>query len=299
MKILILGATGNLNRLATALLAGRNPDTQLRLASHREEGRASLRETFPGADVVDADWYQPSSLGAAFQGIDKALMVTPDFLTDEQQATRNVIDAIRSVGGIRQLVRFIAIPPGFVAADLTPEQLATRCGAALHCVAKRMLDASGLPVTYVNAASWIMFNLPWFMASEVKSSRRLIMPSQADAPRQWLSENDIAEVFAKILTDPAARHIGREYLLTGHGRFTFPEVAALIGEVLGEPVTYVDDASELRKSMGDLFPALMTYFTHETLAYRRVPETHTIEELLGHPQITLRQYIEQNRGLFA
>ena len=299
MRILILGATGNLGRLTASVLTQRYSQLKLRLTSHREDGRAALVEAFPCAEIVPADWYQEASLRAALEGVDKVLMVTPDFVTDESVATPNLIRAIKQVGGVSQLVRFIAIPPGFSIDQLSPEQLATRCGAALHIVAKPLLDASGLPVTYVNAACWIMFNLPWFMAEDVKTSRRLLMPSSADAARQWVAESDIAGVFAKVLTDDPARHVAREYLLSGERRYTFAQVAALIGGVLGQKVTYVDDDASLRRSMGAHFATLMTYFSHETQAYSAVPTTRTVEQLLGRPQINLRQYVEQHRDAFA
>ena len=299
MKVLILGATGNLGRLASIALTDRYPHVQLRLTSHREEGRQSLRAAFPQAEVVEADWYDEPSLLQAVRGVDKVLMVTPDFVTDENRATPNLIRAIKDAGSVSQLVRFIAIPPGFSSKDLTAEQVATRCGAALHTIAKPLLDGSGLPVTYVNAACWIMFNLPWFMAEDVKADRHLLMPAEADAARQWIAETDIAEVFAKILADDAALHVAREYLLTGSRRYTFAQVASLVSEVLGEKVTYVDDDSGVRRAMGDQFPKLMTYFTHETQAYATVPVTHTIEKLLGRPQVTLKQYILSNREAFV
>jgi hypothetical protein len=64
-------------------------------------------------------------------------------------------------------------------------------------------------------------------------------------------------------------------------------------------VTYVDDDSGVRRAMGANFATLMTYFSHETQAYSAVPATRTVEELLGHPQINLRQYVEQHREAFA
>jgi len=298
LKVVILGATGNLGRLTAAALTEQHPGVELRLTSHREEGRALLRETFPQVEVVDADWYQEASLREAIAGADKVLMVTPDFTTDERIVTPNVIRAIKAAGGVSLLVRFIAIPPGFTAEDLTPEQAATQCGAALHTIAKPLLDASGLPVTYVNAACWIMFNLPWFLAEDVKKSRRLLMPAATDAARQWISETDIADVFTKILADDFSRHVGREYLVTGGPRYTFPQVAALLGSILGDDVTYVDDDSGLKRAYGDTLPTLMQYFSHETAAYSKVPATHTVEQLLGRPAVTLPQYIERNRSLF-
>lgn len=298
MKVLILGATGNLGRLTAVALSAGHSDVSLKLTSHREAGKTSLREAFPRAEVVGADWYDESSLRAAVSGVDKVLMVTPDFVTDETAVTPNVIRAIKGAGGIRQLLRFIAIPPGFTINDLSPAQLATRCGATLHVVAKPLLDTSGLPVTYVNAACWIMFNLPWFMAEDVRLSGRLLMPALADSPRRWIAETDIADVFAKILTDNAVAHIGREYLVTGQQRYTFAQVAELLSNVLCKTVTYVDDDQPLRRAMGEAFDVLMTYFTHETKAYDAVPATRTVETLLGHPQLGLREYIERNKALF-
>lgn len=298
MKILIIGATGNLGRLTASVLASRYPGVALRLTSTREDGRTSLRDAFPNAEIMAADYNDEASLTVAINGADKVLVVTPDFFTDEASAMPKFIRAVKTAGGVSQVVRFIAIPPGFTVKDLTPAQLATRTGAALHVVAKPILDASGLPMTYVNTACWIMFNLPWFLAEDVKASRRLLMPAAADAARQWVAESDIAEVLAKILSDDAARHVGKEYLLTGPQRYTFAQVASLLSETLGEKVTYVDDDSGVRRAMGDRFATLMTYFTHETQAYAGVPPTKTIAELLGRPALTLRQYIEQNKSYF-
>lgn len=297
--VLVLGATGNLGGLTAQALTTAHPDVTLRLTSSKDSGCDTLRERFPQAEVLKADWYDPASLTAALQGVDRVFMATPDFYTDESVATPNVIAAVKAAGSVKQVVRFIAIPPGMTAADLAPEFLATRCGANLHVVAKPLFDASGLPVTYLNAACWIMFNLPWFMAESVKSKRQLTMPAASDASRLWLSENDIAAVAAKVLTDAPEQHVGQDYLLTGTERMNFTQVAQLLSEVLGEPVRYVDDATELRATMGESYDTLMTYFRHETRDYGDVPVTDTVARLLGRPQVTLRDYVQAHRDLFV
>jgi NAD(P)H dehydrogenase (quinone) len=297
--ILILGATGNLGRLTASALASRYPGANLRLTSSRDSGCAALAEAFPGAEVMKADWYDVDSLAPAMWGVDKVFMATPDFHTDERVATPNVIDAIRRAGGKAHVVRFIAIPPGLTASDLAERHLATRCGANLHVIAKPLLDASGLPVTYINAACWIMFNLPWFLAPEVKRSSRLCMPAAADAPRRWVAEQDIAEVAALVLADQQGAHIGKAYLLTGAERCDFDGLAKLLSEILGRTVAYADDDRPLREAMGSQFDTLMTYFEHETQAYQHVPATDEVARLLGRPQTTLRDYLVSNKDLFA
>jgi NAD(P)H dehydrogenase (quinone) len=296
-RILILGATGNLGGLTASLLAA-DPDVALRLASSRAAGGAALRERFPKAEVVQADWYDVGSLKAAVAGVDRVFVITPDFVTDEVVVTPNIIGAVRAAGSVKQLLRLIAIPPGLTAAHLAPDELATRCGAAMHMVAKPLLDASGLPLTYLNVPCWIMFNLPWFLAEDVKTRRRLAMPAKSDSARLWVSETDIAAVAAKLLTDPFAEHVDKEYRLTGTKRYAYADLAELLSEVLGDRVTYVDDDTSLRRAMGDNFDTLMTYFKHETRDYGRVPSTDTVSRLLGRPQMTLRDYVVANKNLF-
>lgn len=297
-NILILGASGNLGGLTAERLAD-IPGIRLRLASSREPGRAALAERFPNAEAVQADWYDEASLVTAFDGIEKVFVVTPDFYTDEAVVTPNIIRAAKAAGSIRQIVRLIAIPDGLTADQLSQEFLDTRCGANLHVLAKPLLDASLLPVTYINVPGWIMFNLPWFLAPEVKAHRRLAMPEITDAARMWISEGDIADVAARLLADPAEAHVGREYVLTAAQRYDYRAIAGILSEELGETVAYADDDTALRESMGDSFDLLMTYFRHETTAYAGVRHSETVAELLGRPQTTVKDYIKANRDLFA
>lgn len=298
-KVLILGATGNLGSATARALTANYADVALRLASSRVEGCKKLQASFPGAEVVLADWYDPASLLRAATGVDKVFVVTPDFTTDELIVTPNIINAIKQAGGVSQVIRFIAIPPGLTSADLAPEFLATRCGANLHTLAKPLLDDSKLPLTYINAACWIMFNLPWFIAEDVRSRRELVMPSVTDAARLHISELDIAAVAARIIADNADEHVGKEYLVTGTERFDYRKLAALLSDVLGETVAYVDSDRALRKNLGQNFDSVMTYFRHETVAYSDVPITDTVRRVTGRPTTTLREYISSNTSLFA
>lgn len=298
-KLLILGATGNLGGLTAQTLQAQQPEAQVRLVSSRADGCRILRERFPNYEVMQADWHHVASLSMAFAGVDRVFVVTPDFTTDESVVTPNIIRAVRAAGTVRQLIRLIAIPPGLTQSDLSAEVRATRVGAAFHTTAKALLDASRLPVTYLNVPCWIMFNLPWFLAAEVKSRRRVAMPAQSDAARLWVSEGDIAEVAASLLTDPVEKHVGQEYRLTGERRYTFAQLAQLLSDVVGERVTYVDDDASLRRIMGDHFPTLMTYFTHETQDYASVSVTDTIRQLLGRRPMSLPEYLQANRAVFA
>ncbi len=296
-KTLVLGATGRLAGLTAKKLHEAAPGS-LRIATSRETRLPRLRDRFPGAEAIVADWNDKINLAAAMQGISRLLVVTPDLITDESTVTPNIIRAARRVGTIELLVRFLGMPPGLTAQDLTQEFLDTRCGANLHAVAKPLLDVSGLPVCYVNVPGWIMFNMASFFFPQVKANRRIAMPAASDERRMWVSEHDIAAVIARVLSELPADHVGQEHALTSSERHAYADVARLFADVLGEPVVCVDDDKPLRALMGEEFDRLMTYFRHETHAYGNVSHTQTLSRLLGRSPQTLSDYIEASRHKF-
>lgn len=296
-RILVLGATGKLAGIVAGKLAGM-PGVDLRLASSREAGREALAKRFVHADVVLADWYDEASLVAAMRGVDRVLFITPDTRTDEAIVTPNVIRAAKTAGSIAQIVRLVAIPQGMTTAALPPEFAATRAGAAMHLVARPLLDASGLPVTYLNVPCWIMFNLGWFIAPEVRARRRIAMPAGCDAPRHWVSEDDIADAATRLLCDPAVQHAGREYVLTARERVVFSQLAGFIAAALGEPVAFVEDEAPLRAAMGSRYANVVQYLRLDGAVYGGVVATETIRKLLGRPPETLPEYLRRKRALF-
>jgi uncharacterized protein YbjT (DUF2867 family) len=295
MRILIIGALGNLGSLAAAKLAHEHPDISLRLTSHRVEGVAELQRRFPKAEVMKADWNDPASLTQAVQSVDRILIIMTDFVVDEAVATPNIIRALEQAGRIELVLRFIALPPGLDRQRIDPELLATRAGAMLTLTAKPLLDKSSLPVCYVNASCWIGFNIGWFYAEDIRAHSQICMPASSDMPRQWVAEQDICDAFVKILTTDPALHGRKEYLVAGGERYSYAEQAALIGSVLGRNIRWVDTDASLRRLMGDKFDKLIRYFAHEIDAYRSVPQTRNLEDLLGRPRLTLRSYVESIR----
>jgi NAD(P)H dehydrogenase (quinone) len=295
MRVLIIGALGNLAYLTTIKLAGFHPYVHLRLTSHRATGLKQLQAEFPHAEVVQADWNDAASLRSAVRGVDRVLVVMTDWVIDESIATPNLIRALETEARVETVLRFIALPPGLKAECLAPDVLATRAGAMLTLVAKPLLDASQLPTCYVNASCWIGFNIRWFYGQDIRASGRIRMPADTDMPRQWVTEGDLSEAFVRILTEAPAMHVGREYRVAGGPSYTYAEQASLIGRVLARDIRWVDDDSSLRRIMGDKFDRLLTYLLHEVEAYRGVPQTRQLELLLGRDRTSLESYVETIR----
>lgn len=296
MRVLIFGALGNLGHLTARKLSARRSDVDLRLTSHRAEGLRELQEKFPAAEVVHADWNDATSLREAVRNVDRVLVVMTDFVIDESIATPNLIRALESEGRVETVLRFIALPPGLAATSLSPDVLATRAGAMLTLVAKPLLDASSLPICYVNAACWITFNIEWFFGADIRERREIRMPAETDMPRQWVTEGDLSDAFVRILTDTPSAHLRKEYLVTGGQRYGYADLAGIVSKTLGEQVRWMDDDSSLRRIMSSRFDTLMTYFRHEIVAYRDVPATRELERLLGRERTSLPEYVESIRS---
>ena len=296
-KLLILGATGNLAGMTVAALAGAK-DIQLRLASSRDAGVERLRAAHASSEVVRADWYDLESLRRAFDGVNRALLVSNDLLTDEKIATANIVAAAKATRSLDLIVRVIGAAPGLAESDMTQEWLATGVGTAQRWISMPLLKESKLPVAYVNAAGALMHNLLW-NAGEIKASRRLLYPGALSAPQLWIADRDLVDVIAKVLIEGPAAHAGKEYALTGAARHTIAEVAAMVSEEIGEKVTWVDTEQAMRAALGGLADKLMTAMRYEQRHNVKVPITDTVERLLGRPQTTLRQYIAAHRAAFA
>jgi NAD(P)H dehydrogenase (quinone) len=191
-----------------------------------------------------------------------------DWMIDESIATPNLIRALELEGRVETVLRCIALPPGLTRVSVPSEVLATRASALLTLVAKPLLDASRLPVCSVNASCWIGFNISWFYAHDIRAFGQIRMPAH-------------------------------EYRVAGGQQYTYAAQAALIGQVLGKEVRWVDDDSSLRRIMGGKFGKLLTYQLHDTDAYRCVPETRDLELLLARERTSLRQYVGSIRGSLA
>ena len=76
------------------------------------------------------------------------------------------------------------------------------------------------------------------------------------------------------------------------------DIAALFSQVLGETVSYVDDDSGLRASMGAAFDTMRTYLRCERGSYDALQHDPAITALLERPQETLHDYITAHQEMF-
>ena len=148
-----------------------------------------------------------------------------------------------------------------------------------------------------------MENLLLFTADAIASEGKIYLPygSRSHAP---IAANDIARSVVALLLDPEP-HAGERVILTGPDNLSIAEMANVIGQVMGRPVTYVDLPAEqwreiLIQQVGmPEFLADHLYkvaIDHQEGIFDR--QTDTVEALTGTAAQSLKDFVRENLAQF-
>src|SRR5262249_54500118 len=207
--ILVTGAAGN-NGQATLRVFARQ-GVRVR-ALVRVEAQARLLHDLPGVELVVGDLAKPESLGPAFEGVERVLLIssaTPDMF--ETQCT--FIDAAKAAG-VPHVVKLSGKESNI---DFNPEKfLYTR----MHKQVERYLEASGMAWTHLRPSQFMYVYL-WEAPTIAKDGVLRLAAGDIN-----LAPIDVADV-AKIpfLTPPTAGKDGMRYSITGPQHLTMSQRA--------------------------------------------------------------------------
>ncbi|MEN2737131.1 SDR family oxidoreductase [Microbacterium sp. X-17] len=221
MTIVVTGATGHLGRLTVdALLERGVPAADIRALGRSAERLAPLAAR--GVQTAVIDFEKAETLDAAFAGADALLLVSGSEVGQRIPQHRNAIDAaVRA--GVGRLVYTSAPHADDTDLVLAPE----------HAETEKLLAASGLPVTVLRN-NWYTENYTGQL--DVAAATGELVGSAATGRVASASRKDYAEAAAVVLTTDG--HDGAVYELAGDVAWTFDDLAAAIGELLGRPVAY-------------------------------------------------------------
>ncbi|MEU6234651.1 NmrA family NAD(P)-binding protein [Kitasatospora sp. NPDC047058] len=286
--IAILGATGatggatlrSLTRLGIPARAlSRDP---ARLLAGLDERTRALVEAVP-ADAGD-----PASLRAALHGTRRLLLTMANGPQQVEHELR-VIDAA-AAAGVEHIVK-ISAP-----AAEPDSPVAVSRG---HHRVEEHLRASGVTATVLRPYAFMQKLL--LLAPGIAAAG-LFHGAMGDAPCNYIDCRDIGDVAASVLTRPEPA--GGTYELTGGRAYSHPELAGLLGGLLGRPVRYVDLAPwELRAhlvgraGMPDWLAAHVAEI--QQLAVHR-PESpgDAITRLTGRTPRTLEAFLHEHLDAF-
>ncbi|KXH26178.1 hypothetical protein CSIM01_11448 [Colletotrichum simmondsii] len=296
-SILIFGAAAHIGRPLAEFLTREAPDIKLRLATSSPGKKIQLQGAFPNAEVVEANYSDVTSLSAALIDIEGVFVITPGGLSEEKAMT-NLVTALKQAKNIIHIIRLMGVFP-----EISPSQIPTTLGPGSlpieHPIAKRILDASGLPVTYINSGATFMDNF-WIQIKSVVAKKTLIWPEHR-VP--FVDPRDIAEVTGRLFLSNNAKHIGAFHTMNnGHDWLTFEEVAAMLSEVLGEPIAYDGSLEAFSAFYGSimgphLVQAMWNFFKYEEAHEEIWSLNNFAERTLGRKPTTVRVWLEEHKDV--
>jgi uncharacterized protein YbjT (DUF2867 family) len=286
--ILVTGAAGN-NGQATLREFARQ-GVRVR-ALVRDEAQARLLNDLPGVELVVGDLAKPESLGAALEGVERALLIssaTPDMF--ETQCA--FIDAAKAAG-VPHVVKLSGKESNI---GFDPEKfLYTR----MHEQVERYLEASAIAWTHLRPCQF-MYVFLWEAPTIAKDG--VLRLAAGDVDLAPIDVDDVAKIAFHVLTTDGNE--GMRYEMTGPQALTMPEVAGIIGDVTGKPVRYVSCSPEERRAdqlAAGLPHALCDALYDENVERLKHPrsrvalETH---EHFGIEPTTFADFIQRHKQLF-
>lgn len=272
--ILITGATGTIGSELSRQLIARDIPV-----------RRMTRKPLPG--FVQADFDDPMSLRKAIDGAETVFLLSapgPRVPDHDRAVVAAAIDA-----GVRGIVKLSAI-------GSTDKEMPGNW----HADGERAVQESGLAWTILRPAGFASNALRWLPA--IRSGQPI--PNQTgNGQHAFVDPADVASVAASALT--SGTHDERVYTLTGPELLSVPEQVSVMSDVLGLTLQVVDVplevyADQLRAA--GLPSAVVSVAVRGADLIRRGGEltlTNDVQQVLGRPARTFRQFVEAHSALFS
>jgi NAD(P)H dehydrogenase (quinone) len=278
MTYLVTGTSGHLGRLVVqALLEHGVPASEI-VAGARDTAKVADLAAL-GVTVRRADYDDPASLDAAFEGVHRALLVSSSEVGNRTAQHGNVVKAATAAG--IELLAYTSI----LRADTSPLLL-----AADHQATERLLAESGLPVALLRN-SWYVEN--WTAQIPVILEHGALAGAAGDGQVSAATRADYAAAAAVVLTsdDPAGVYElgGTPFTLAG---FT-AELAAQTGRDVAYRNLPVADYTQVLVGAGLPEPVAAVYADGDRGVRdgELLDTTGTLERLIGRPSTPLADAI--------
>lgn len=279
--IAITGATGQLGRLVISQLIAVVPAAQV-VAAVRDPAKASDLAAL-GVQVRKADYNDPSTLRAAFEGVEKLLLISSNEIGKRESQHRAVIDAAKQAG-----VKLIAYT-SLLHADTSPLALATE-----HKATETYLTSSGVPGVLLRNG-WYWENYTGGVGAAV--ANHAVLGCAGKGRIAAAARSDYAAAAVAVLTGTG--HAGKVYELAGDIAFDLPEFAAEIAKQSGEAVEYrnlsADDykAALIGFGLPEPFAALLADSETGASTGGLFDDSKQLSTLIGRPTQTLSEAVKR------
>ncbi|GAA2603684.1 NAD(P)H-binding protein [Paractinoplanes durhamensis] len=282
--IIVTGATGKLGTQIVDQLLTVVPPAELGV-SVRDPGKAADLAA-RGVRVRAGDFTDPASLAAVFEGADQALIISasiPGF-DAAVAANRAAVDAAREAGARRIL--YTSHQGASPESEFGPMRV--------HAATEDYLAETGVPFTALRNGFYVS-TLGFYLTPALESGT-LALPE--DGPVSWTAHPDLAAAAAAALTSEGLLD-GVTAPLTAPATADFAEVASILSEVTGRPVTRVVLGDEEWKAASGLPPHFADFTLGMFRAARRgefAATGPTLEKVIGRAPLPARTFVEHFAG---
>jgi uncharacterized protein YbjT (DUF2867 family) len=240
----------------------------------------------PGVEVVEADLDKPASIDAALKGVSVVILVSPAI----PELELNVIAA----AGRADVGHIVKITSKASADSPVPRRRdQTRI--------EEGLTASGLGFTLLRNNAYMQ---NFLMAAPLVAATNSFGSSAGSGRVGLIDARDVAAVAAEIAGSPE-EHAGRTYWPTGPELLSFPDVATILQDVLGRPITFkpltFDEEKHGMIAAGVPEPVADS----NAIAINLVAQgdaawiTDDVTNILGRPARTFEAFVTENAEAFG
>lgn len=279
--ILVTGATGKVGGEAVRLLADRGVPVR----AFVRDGAKAAPLGAAGAEIAVGDLGDPASIDAAMTGVGAVVLVSPG----QPDQEGNVVESARRAG-----VGHVVYVTSTAGADSPVAR--RRWKAQVEAV----LADSGVPSTLLRANAFMQNTL----ALAPAIARTGGFGSSAGSGRVGMVDSrDVAAVAATVARDPA-RHAGATYRLTGPEAIPYAEVARVLGDLLGHPVTFTTTTPEQDRAAMIAAGVPEPVATMNAQAFGLIAQgdadwtSDDVEEVTGRPPRSYRRFATDHLAAF-
>jgi uncharacterized protein YbjT (DUF2867 family) len=266
--ILAVGAAGHFASLVVPELAKRGAKVR-GLIRHPEQSHQAIENG--AAEVAIGDLTDRASLDAALKDVDSVFYISPAAMPNEVEVSKSFVDAAKQAS-VRRFVFSSLIHPII--------------GAMAHHIAKAPIEeailASDMECTLLHPAMFFQ-NFTAAELADVAKRGVFGQPWSADSYFSRVDYRDVAEVAAIALMEDRLNYGTFELCAEGH--LTGKDVAALMGEVLGQKI----EAVAIHPSQPSPMQPMFDWYDRHGL----VGNSLILRAILGREPRSLRAYLEE------
>lgn len=229
--IVITGAAGKLGRQVIEKLLEKVPAAEIIAAVRNPEKASDLAAL--GIQVRQADYSKPETLRSAFAGAEKVLLISSNEVGQRIPQHQAIIDAAKSTG-----VKLLAYT-SILRADSSTLALASE-----HKATEENIRAFGLPFVFLRNG-WYLENHTEQLGPAVQHGA--ILGAAGEGRFASAARSDYAAAAVAVLTSPG--HENKIYELAGDTPFTLSELAAVVSEQAGKPMSYHNSAQDYQNAL--------------------------------------------------